>query len=368
VYGSGFPKSHDVSKAIDKARHDDCRHVCRWLRSVMERSTFSARDIAGRFGFHPRMVEHWAARDSDSQPTVATWGQWIQLKGMLSFGDEMDAEVWRLNGRKGEPGDAWKSAEIVGNFEGNPGGLGGERFKVRDNLLRAPTDAARQWEGWGTALKPAWEPIIVARKPLVGTVSENVLKFGTGGLNIDGCRVGEDTIKTQGGDKFPGVYGTYATCPESVHLGRWPANLIHDGSDEVVGLFPNTQPSKGVYVRKTGDRQFLGLMGDGSTNEPDGLCDSGSAARFFYCAKSSKSDRGEGNNHPTVKPLALMRYLCRLVTPPGGVILDPFMGSGSTGKAAEIEGFKFIGIELLKEYAEIAKRRIDNVQPLLMAL
>ena len=155
-------------------------------------------------------------------------------------------------------------------------------------------DAARQWDGWGTALKPAMEPITVARKPLCGTVAENVLRHGTGGINVDGCRVGE----------------------------RWPANLIHDGSDEVVGLL-------------------------------------GSAARFFYCAKASKRDRGEGNRHPTVKPTDLMRYLCRLVTPPGGTVLDPFMGSGSTGKAAMLEGFRFIGIEREAEYVEIAKARIQ---------
>jgi hypothetical protein len=182
------------------------------------------------------------------------------------------------------------------------------------------------WQGWGTALKPALEPITVARKPLIGTVADNVLAHGTGGLNIDGCRVGNEIIKTQGGDKFPGVYGTYATCQESTHQGRWPANLIHDGSEEVTRL-----------------------MTDGE-------------ARFFYTAKASRDDRDHGNTHPTVKPTDLMRYLCRLVTPPCAVVLDPFMGSGSTGKAAILEGFKFIGIEREHQYYEIAKARISAVQ------
>jgi DNA modification methylase len=240
-----------------------------------------------------------------------------------------------------------------------------------------------EWQGWGTALKPALEPITVARKPFAGTVAANVLAHGTGGLNVDGCRVGTETIKTQGGDKFPGVYGTYATCQESTHQGRWPANLIHDGSDEVVGLFPDSKAGKETQPRGKGG------IWQASTGTPAGpqYGDTGSAARFFYCAKASKRDRDEGcegleeranadwhqnldgndargaalrrNFHPTVKPTDLMRYLVRLVTPPGGTVLDPFMGSGSTGKAAALEGFRFIGIERETEYVEIAKARIN---------
>jgi site-specific DNA-methyltransferase (adenine-specific) len=214
------------------------------------------------------------------------------------------------------------------------------------------------WQGWGTALKPAWEPIIVARKPLAGTVAQNVQAYGTGAVNVDWCRIGLETIKVNGwkcggeqvynGRQSSGFDG-------GTHAGRWPANLIHDGSDEVVGLI-------------------------------------GEAARFFYCSKASKADRDSGldgwesrangigderpsgqsmqrldgrdtrltrNHHPTVKPNDLMRYLCRLVTPPGGTVLDPFCGSGSTGKAAVMEGFRFIGIELNPEYAAIAEARIQ---------
>ena len=300
VYGSGFPKSRDVSKAIDKA-------------AGAEREVVKANP-----NHRPNAPQN--------QP-------------------EADRNAWQDRS---------------------------------DGLIPAPaTDAARPWSGWGTALKPAWEPIIVARKPLCGTVAENVLKHGTGGINVDGCRVGGEpspSVAMRASGRVPssckpGEYGdtiTNRSTPErwqesrpGEQLGRWPANVIHDGSDEVVGLFPH----------------------DGND----------SAARFFYCAKASKADRDEGceglevktlqayghfsgtpehgpkqnvkarNHHPTVKPTALMRYLCRLVTPPGGIVLDPFMGSGSTGKAAILEGFRFIGIEREAEYVEIARARIAAV-------
>ena len=294
VYGSGFPKSHDVSKAIDKA----------------------------------------AGAEREKVPAT----------GGLHKNRNMNDDGWSKIG-EGEP--------------------------TMDSALPA-TDAARQWSGWGTALKPAWEPIIVARKPLCGTVAENVLTHGTGGINVDGCRVGQDDGTRNRPPSKPG--NTYAqdawtTNPENrkpfeaAGLGRWPANVIHDGSDEVVGLFPQCKsggiPGKSYATNATAG-QGWGNIGKGGS----GTCsaDSGSAARFFYCAKASKADRDADNHHPTVKPTALMRYLCRLVTPPGGVVLDPFTGSGSTGKAAIMEGFRFIGIEREAEYVEIAKARIGAAE------
>lgn len=259
------------------------------------------------------------------------------------------------------------------------------------------------WEGWGTALKPAWEPIVLARKPLTGTVAENVQQWRTGAINIDGCRVEASARPARSNDKSASgltgtgdavTYGSYkvrgSVAVGETDLGRWPANLIHDGSPEVLECFPReagavapvrgTEPSEchtGVY---SGPRNRVAHVHRG---------DSGSAARFFYCPKASKRDRDEGleafqptttdgrqvsidnpylrgettrrNNHPTVKPTELMRYLCRLVTPPGGIVLDPFMGSGSTGKAAVLEGFRFVGIEREAEYMAIAKARIDHV-------
>jgi site-specific DNA-methyltransferase (adenine-specific) len=238
------------------------------------------------------------------------------------------------------------------------------------------TPAAQQWAGWGTALKPALEPITVARKPLTGTVAANVLEHGTGAINVDGCRVActdkaqfpAGTISTTeavfGGGA--GRYADRARTGDSNPAGRWPANLIHDGSDEVVGLFPESKGmARGTLRRGATTGVSIGGKGRYGTAEPQdaeaGYGDSGSAARFFYCAKASKADRGEGNVHPTVKPTELMRYLCRLVTPPGGVVLDPFMGSGSTGKAAVLEGFCFIGMEKEAEYISIADKRISQV-------
>jgi len=213
--------------------------------------------------------------------------------------------------------------------EGNAFAEGASGFAKGEVLLRdkPATAAAAAWQGWGTALKPALEPITVARKPLIGTVAENVLEHGTGALNIDGCRVeaseGRPLIKSKSEVSLHafgnGLNGS--RCAGVTTQGRWPANLIHDGSDEVAEVF-------------------------------------GDPVRFFYCAKASRSDRGAGNNHPTVKPTDLMRYLCRLVTPPGGLVLDPFMGSGSTGVAAQIEGFRFTGIERDPVYFDIARKRL----------
>jgi site-specific DNA-methyltransferase (adenine-specific) len=220
------------------------------------------------------------------------------------------------------------------------------------------------WQGWGTALKPALEPITVARKPLTVTVAANVLEWGTGALNIDGCRV-EGRERTEYGlqNAKRSKVSTYGEPSESADFdsskGRWPANLIHDGSDEVVGLFPVTGKSAGGGL-KNGDKFGGGYAPSGE--ESIGYGDTGSAARFFYCAKASKADRGEANTHPTVKPTDLMRYLVRLVTPPNGIVLDPFAGSGSTGKACVLEGFEFIGIEREAEYCAIAEARIAHAR------
>jgi site-specific DNA-methyltransferase (adenine-specific) len=291
--------------------------------------------------------------------------------------------------------------------------VGGETVYQTWDITAPATEAARQWAGWGTALKPALEPITVARKPLIGTVAENVLAHGTGALNVDGCRVklaaDEDATALQA--RSGGVRGfaneyvggkAKGAPPTDMRAGRWPANLIHDGSEDVVGLFPVTGASKAAPRGGTNPNPMD--WGNGRTDGDivKGHTDNGgSAARFFYCAKASKRDRDEGlkgfeekptvsnmcsgsvqqsgegerldgnplpkraNNHPTVKPTDLMRYLCRLVTPPGGTVLDPFMGSGSTGKAAMLEGFDFIGIERDPEYVKIAEARIGAARRLL---
>ncbi len=198
------------------------------------------------------------------------------------------------------------------------------------------TDAAKQWQGWGTALKPAMEPITMARKPFKATVAQNVQEWGTGAINIDGCRIPCDdgfekawdkpvstNINDKGGTFISEGIQHQVDLSEYKPSGRWPANVLHDGSPDVVRTI-------------------------------------GEDSRFFYCSKSSSEDRNDGcdNNHPTVKPTDLMRYLCRMVTPTGGVVLDPFTGSGSTGRGAVLEGFRFIGCEMDADYIEIAKARI----------
>jgi site-specific DNA-methyltransferase (adenine-specific) len=210
-------------------------------------------------------------------------------------------------------------------------------------------------------------------------VAENVLQHGTGGLNVDGCRIpmSYEDKKGEGGrmkpehcneDSSKHVYSDgWKRQGQNDTTGRWPANLIHDGSDEVVGLFPETETHtigkalSAGRVEKTQPQGNAYGAYQASIYRSD-YADAGSAARFFYCAKASKRDRGESNRHPTVKPTALMRYLCRLITPPGGLVLDPFTGSGSTGRGAVLEGFRFIGMELDAEHVEEAKRRILEVQ------
>ena len=319
VYGSGFPKSLNIGKAIDKAA-----------------------------GAEREVIGH----------TVS-------------------GKILRANGQNERPYQQ-----------------GQER--IEHDVTAPATEEAKQWDGWGTALKPAHEPIVMARKPLDGTVANNVLTHGVGGINIDGCRVAtDDKWEATGRQSAPsqtlqgGVDGSLNVSVSSSHLlGRFPANFIHDGSDEVLELFPNTKG--GTWNTTKGARHF------NNDGEPTGYETSksdisvGSAARFFYCAKAGKKDRNEGldksfeprksdtrdavgagiwekmnaphqNHHPTVKPTDLMRYLCRLVTPPNGTVLDPFTGSGSTGKAAVLEGFNFIGVEQSAEYIEIAKARVNSV-------
>jgi DNA modification methylase len=365
MYGSGFPKSLNISKAIDKT-------------AGAEREVVEHRTDGPSSWMLPQKLEHRAAGGTG-----------------------------------------------IGYADGS-----GKEYDVT-----APaTPEAKQWDGWGTALKPAHEPIVVARKPFETTVAANVLKYGTGGLNIGGCRIGEEerfnppTHKSE----TPAM-GSFANCSGegSFTHGRWPANIILSHDPECVmtgthkikagkyrddrgegGMFNKgtnvpcgpqyggadgtedvetwecalgcpmaeldeqtgiTQSPK-TYVRKSGgfstENSSLAGIGEQTGKASQNFGDSGGASRFFYTAKTSKSERNAGcealpnlNNHPTVKPIALMRYLCRLVTPPGGIILDPFVGSGTTGCAAVLEGFRFIGCDLMADHLAIAKARIAYWTP-----
>ncbi len=273
--------------------------------------------------------------------------------------------------------------EVVGSSCGpNNSHYVGERYKekrvtkfgvVQDqpDLTAPSTDAAKQWSGFGTALKPAHEDWILLRKPIEGTVAQNVLEYGVGGINIDGCRVEmqlDDAEKSKNNWKPKGYdlkssiyeYGSKNIATVQNQQGRFSSNLIHDGSEDVLQFFPNTKSGKMMptHIEDGYQKNCYGKRMDHMTMETYG--DSGSSARFFYCAKPSPSERGKNNKHPTVKSIALMRYLCRLITPPGGVVLDPFGGSGSTAIAAREEGFNYILIEKEKESVDTAIERLKE--------
>ena len=237
-------------------------------------------------------------------------------------------------------------------------------------------EITNEWGGWGTALKPAHEPIVMARKPLSGkTVGNNVLEWGTGGINIDECRIGTDEelgrFQVDGNGPLSPKHGFNNNSMskgdkfiEGNPNGRFPANIIFDEEagkllDEQTGVLTSGFMKAGTTRKMSESNVNTYGHYDSDTSYRDTYGDSGGASRFFYCPKTSKSDRSEGNNHPTVKPTDLMAYLIRLVTPKGGIVIDPFMGSGSTGKAAVREGMNFIGIERETEYFQIAEARIN---------
>lgn len=269
--------------------------------------------------------------------------------------------------------------EVIGNTGRNPNRM--IKFKEQDGNKRNPTNEditipstpeAQQWEGWGTCLKPANEPIVVARKPLSEkTVADNVLKWGTGGINIDDCRIehNEPEKLTNRTPRIDENIFSDETCgfkKETNHiasaspLGRFPANVILDDSDVVQDSFPQSSVTgkrseeSASKDKKKGDSQ----VGWHEWRSGAEYSDSGSTARYFYCAKTSKSERGEGNNHPTVKPLKLIEYLCKLITPPNGIVLDPFMGSGTTAIACKKNNFNFIGFDNESTYCDISNKRI----------
>jgi len=311
-----------------------------------------------------------------------------------------------IDKQSGYEGKVIGTEQIDVGMQGGSMHAGGER-KLAEREIKELSPEAKQWEGWGTALKPAFEPIVVARKPLIGTVAENVLTHGTGGLNIDGSRIGTEQRINPPGGIAPGannyVNGARWNDGEPTTVqGRWPANVILDEYtaellDEQSGISRSTSGGKsGTPAHDGGWSQV----------ERAGHNDTGGASRFFYVAKASKRDRNEGlediegkeiggkgnglartcavcgasimnpcecpdrtfvnptrqNFHPTVKPTDLMRYLIKLVTPPGGVVLDPFTGSGSTGKAAILEGFRFIGCELTADYIPIIQGRLNHAE------
>jgi len=309
VYGSGFPKSLDVSKAIDSqdavyARRERALKFTAWMREACPLSVAECNRIMRT---NAEAGHYFTAGE---QPHIATAEYFDRLRPHFTM--PVPDEIEEMVAQRTVESQTLKNREVVGQKTGQQHADGrkscfdvaAKMVKVDVPITAPATEAAKQWQGWGTALKPALEPITVARKPFPGTVAENVLRHGTGAINVDGCRVGDES-------------------------SRFPSNLIHDGSKEVVGLFPD----------------------DGEA----------SAARFFYCAKADSSER-RNSKHPTIKPVALMRYLVRLVCPAGGLVLDPFAGSGTTIEAARLEHCRAIGIEREAEYcADILERLRQGV-------
>jgi DNA modification methylase len=384
VYGSGFPKSLDVSKAIDKIdRIGPIEARARTFTAWMRSTGITAQQVNEATSSF--MGSHYLT--DKSQPAVATAELFDKLRPLLP---PVPDEIEELVRSRTVESENMKRRAVVrsGVPKGKSSGVYGDFSEDKYDYTSPYTDAAKAWSGWGTALKPAWEPIVLARKPLEGTVAGNVLKHGIGGMNIDACRANT----------------------------RWPANVIHDGSDVVTGLFPSA-PGQLATTRADGaqmDNQVYGAMRHPTEAKEPRQDATDSAARFFnalpieeedyqplwYVPKASRAEREEGceglplrtgaeavdreegsagldnpragagrtamgvrNYHPTVKPIALMRHLCRLVTPPGGTVLDPFMGSGTTGIAARREGFSFVGIERDEGHFAICKARIGAALP-----
>ena len=399
LYGSGFPKSLDVSKAIDKSdarverRARDLRFTA-WMRST----GITAKQINDLTSSN--MGSHYLT--DKEQPAVPTEDMFGLLRPHLP---EVPEDIERLVFERTVESKNFAEREVIGQRNVPTGhSFASERFgkttdtKEVDETLPA-TSEAQTWQGWGTALKPAFEPVVVGRKPLGKgvTVAENVLQWGVGGLNIDGSRIGTaemggQVVRSSLGRRTS-EGGEHADFVANVAQGRWPANVILDEVtagllDEQSGERASGGGAKGVMGGSFGN-------GKDNPNRANSLYyDTGGASRFFYVAKASKRDRNEGleelpdthpsavtgrkvgsagaqnggyagmtetprkNIHPTVKPTQLMRYLIKLVTPAGGTVLDPFTGSGSTGKAALLDGYQFVGAELTEEYLPIIEGRL----------
>ena len=403
VYGSGFPKSLNIGKAVDKlnGKPRPTDEFKQFLRDGKKKVGLTSEQIDNEIGNGSGIFSQHYVGNND-QIEYPTKEKYQILKRILQLDNSFD---YLINWAEAE-------REIIGKKEKQMQGwnMDGTTKFVDRNITLPSTNEAKQWEGWGTALKPAHEPICMARKPLAeSTVASNVLKYGTGGINIDGSRV--ETTEDQRRPSAGGENGLTGTSTFKIrerkvedqeqHSGRFPANLIHDNSEEVRGCFPETK--SGSKPGQKGKSILGSENGETRQEIENAYGDSGNASRFFksiiYQAKASKSERNKGceeledviehghyaqdewsrqnmgntpdakreptkNNHPTVKPIALMEYLIKMVTPKGGVVLDPFAGSGSTLVAAKQNGFQYVGIELTPEYIPIIEARLNSTQVL----
>lgn len=394
IYGSGFPKGQDIARSIDRRRDDRAQvlQVTAWLASARDAAGWTNRMLNDAFGHRGDRCSHWTTQGKAA--CVPSSEQWDRLRELLDFDDTgILPLVAHLNSRKGLLGEAWAEREVVGQ---------GHRVRRESDVqvaaisvgaydLTAPaSEAAQTWQGWNTSLKPAHEPIVLARKStgFESTVA-NVLLHGTGALNIAACRVeptgeskprdGEASQERRysagGNDGFAALPGVRGGDP----AGRWPANVVFSHSQSC-GEACEADCPVGQLDRQSGQRSS-GLMRAGTTRgNRDGWAgpmpeatgaetygDTGGASRFFptfrYQAKAPASERprlDDGTAHNTVKPVALMRWLVRLVTPPGGTVLDPFAGSGATAEACLVEGFRCVLVEREQPHAELIKRRLSK--------
>lgn len=398
LYGSGFPKSLDVSKAIDKSngKHEvDLSPFGVYVKQLREAKGLSRKELDEVMGTNTA-VSWWEGRAAGVQlPSRETY---YRLKEVIEMDDRFDSLIEWAEAEREVIGK--KTSGIANSAEKDRHTIGASQSVIVDVTAPA-TDEAKKWAGWGTALKPAFEPVVVGRKPLKGTVAGNVLAYGVGGLNIDATRIGSETSGWNGltSDRSGSDWdssGLKGTANPTASQGRWPSNVILDEyTAELVDQQSGFSKSSGVINRWTDGAKPFGNGAGGAYESVQGVADFGGASRFFYIAKANKRDRNEGldwleeveasvmvdreegsagmnspragagrtsgakNFHPTVKPTDLMRQLIRLVTPLGGVVLDPFTGSGSTGKAAILEGMQFIGCELTEDYLPIIQGRID---------
>jgi len=365
LYGSGFPKSLNIGKAIDKKPEvlEAFKKIGKIIKEHRLKKGLNLRQLGELC--ENKYYNIGGTVFYETGHKIPSKDEWQKLKKVLNISDDYD---YMINESE---------RDVVGkdgrNAKESKFGIG---IQKEWDITIPKTDNAKKWDGWGTALKPAHEPIVVARKPLgEKTVASNVLKFGTGGINIDACRIGtEERVNPQAGFIRRGrtdeevFNGTDLKRPSgSVSTtGRFPANIILDEEagrllDEQSGT---TKSKKSKMGRGFDDSEVYGT-GDLNYKSERGHNDVGGASRFFYCAKTSKAERNigvESNMHPTVKPLKLMRYLVRLVTPKNGIVLDPFIGSGTTGMAAKSEDFNFIGFEREEEYVKIAEARTKGVE------
>ena len=376
---SGFPKSHDIGKAIDKQKHkkDDTLRFTLWLREQCEALGISKNDLDEAAGTSD--MGGWWTSNLPHRCAIPTAEQW---ESIAHFFPALPDWAVPLIAPANQPGEAWEKREITQHatrelVQGDAISFDQRSSKERERRdIPATPDAAR-WDGWGTALKPAIEPIILARKPLDGTVAQNVLAHGVGGLNIDACRVGTDEDRSRPprtpNTMYGGGRGTNLTASESNPAGRFPANVLLDEhaatemdrqSGVSVSRANTSSDNRGAEGSHIFASRSLGRRDPSNSHN-----DSGGASRFFpvfkYQAKAPKKERpvieredGSKIQHPTVKPLALMEWLVTLTTPEGGLVLDPFAGTGTTLQAARGKGFNAIGIEQDPDYIRLIETRL----------